>query len=73
MTYVTMSHDNSHMTNYDIFCYILLEMFILLLYFFCTDRVVDELNPERHFTANDIFSLLAPMVMQLLCCVYTSL
>ncbi|XP_019855376.1 PREDICTED: helicase ARIP4-like [Amphimedon queenslandica] len=25
------------------------------------DRVVDELNPERHFTANEIFSLLAPM------------
>ena len=26
------------------------------------DRVVDELNPERHFTANDILSLLSPMV-----------
>jgi hypothetical protein len=26
-----------------------------------SDRVVDELNPERHFSSNDIIALLAPM------------
>lgn len=27
-----------------------------------TDRVVDELHPERHFTLNDIITLVAPLV-----------
>ena len=26
------------------------------------DRVVDELHPERHFTLNDIITLVAPLV-----------
>ena len=38
------------------------------LHFISPDRVVDELHPERHFTVNDIITLIAKLVSQL--CMY---
>ena len=34
---------------------------------FCTVRVIDELHPERHFTTNDIYTLMAKLVSQRTC------